>query len=169
MKNLNLNDNFLLYILPGALGVFNMILIRTYMQQIPSSLQESAEIDGAGHFTIFIKIIFPLCIPVIAAVIVFVAVGHWNAWFDNFLLVKKANLQTLQLTLLNFLRESENISRAVMENRGDGNSWTTVAKALTPTSIRMTLTILVTFPVLCIYPFMQKYFLKGILMGSVKG
>jgi len=168
MKNLGLKDNFLLYILPYIIGAFNLILVKTYMEQLPVELQEAAEIDGAHVFMIFTKIIFPICKPVLAATVLFSAVFHWNAWTDNFYLVGKANLQTLQLTLLNYLREADNIARAMTDGTSL-QSIQSVKKTLTPTSIRMTLTMVVTLPILLVYPFLQKYFVKGLLIGSVKG
>lgn len=168
MKNLQLKDSFLLYVLPYIIGAFNLILVKTYMEQLPKELQEAAEIDGANVFKIFIQIIFPICKPVLAAIVLFSAVFHWNTWTDNFYLVGKANLQTLQLTLLNYLREADNIARAMTEGT-NLQTIQSVKKTLTPTSIRMTLTMVVTLPILVVYPFVQKYFVKGILIGSVKG
>lgn len=168
MRGLGLKNNFFLYIFPYLIGAFNLILVKTYVEQMPPSLEESAQIDGAGPFTIFIKIIFPLCKPVVAAIIVFTAVFHWNAWTDNFYLVRDPHLQTLQLTLLNYLRESDNIAN-LMSQGGGMNSLSQIQKALTPTSIRMTLSIVVILPIILVYPFMQKYFVKGIMLGAVKG
>lgn len=168
MRNLGLKDNFLLYILPYIIGAFNLILVKTYMEQLPAELQEAAEIDGAHVFTIFIKIILPIAKPVLAATVLFSAVFHWNTWTDNFYLVSDSSLQTLQLTLLNYLRESDNIAKAVTEGSSLQNLQD-VRKTLTPTSIRMTLTMVVTLPIMVVYPFVQKHFVKGILIGSVKG
>jgi putative aldouronate transport system permease protein len=167
MKNLGLKDNYLLYILPYIIGAFNLILVKTYIEQLPNELQEAAEIDGANVFRIFIKIIFPISKPVLAAIILFTAVFHWNAWTDNFYLVGKSSLQTLQLTLLNYLREADNIAKSMT----DGSNLQfaqNVNRTLTPTSIRMTLTMVVTLPILVIYPSVQKYFVKGILMVRSK-
>lgn len=168
MRALGLKNSFLLYIFPYLIGAFNLILVKTYIEQMPPSLEESAQLDGAGPFTIFIKIIFPLCKPVVAAVIIFTAVFHWNAWTDNFYLVNDPHLQTLQLTLLNYLRESDNIAN-LMSSGGNINNLSQIQKALTPTSIRMTLSIVVILPIVLVYPFMQKHFVKGIMLGAVKG
>lgn len=168
MRFLGLKNNALLYILPYLIGAFNLILIKTFMEQLPGSLQESAQIDGAGPLTIFVRIILPVCKPVLSAVVVFTAVFHWNAWTDNFYLVSKPALQTLQMTLLNYLRESDNIAQAMQQ----GNTAQTLQNAraaLTPMSIRITLTVFVTLPIMIVYPFMQRYFIKGMLLGAVKG
>ena len=168
MKFLGLKNSFLLYILPYLIGAFNLILVKTFMEQLPNSLEESAEIDGARPFTIFTQIIMPICKPVLAAIIVYTAVFHWNAWTDNFYLVSKSNLQTLQMTLLNYLREADNIAQA-MRSGNTALNLQDVRHTLTPVSIRITLTVFVTLPIMIVYPFMQKYFIKGMLLGAVKG
>lgn len=165
MVNLGMRNNPLLYILPSAVVVFFFILIKTYIEQLPIALEESALIDGAGFFTIFIKIILPLCKPILAAVAVFSAVNQWNAWTDNFFLIQTKSLQTLQYTLLNYLQQAEAIAQQAMK----GNSIQGLKVNLSPMTIKMTLTMVVSLPVIMVYPFMQKYFVKGILIGAVKG
>lgn len=164
MLSLGLKNSFLLYILPFAVQPFILILIKTYIEQIPYALEESALIDGASYFRILISIIFPIIVPIVAAVAVFSAVGQWNSWQDNFFLVNDSKLNTLQLTLLNYLRQAEAITNAQ-------NKDLTLAKnmKMTPMAIRMTITMVVTIPVILIYPFLQKYFIKGIMLGAVKG
>jgi len=170
MKTLGMKDNFLLYILPGAIGPFFLILIKTYFEQISASIEESALVDGAGYFTIYRKIILPLSTPILAAVAVFSAVGHWNSWQDNFFLVGRDNLQTIQLVLLNFLRESETIAQQLAQNGQNGLQELANAKrTLTPFTIKTTITMVVSIPIILLYPFMQKYFVKGIMLGAVKG
>jgi len=168
MRSYGLKDNFLLYIVPSLIIPFNLILVKTYMEQTPYEMQESAIIDGAGFFTIFVRIMFPICKPVIAAIAVFSAVNHWNAWVDNFFLIRNVQLQTIQLTLLNYMRDAENIAKAV---RADSSlqKLTNIRHELSPMSVRMTLTMFVTLPILIVYPFMQKYFVKGMLIGAIKG
>ncbi|MDG0812972.1 carbohydrate ABC transporter permease [Cohnella rhizosphaerae] len=165
MKTYGLQNSFLLYVLPTALAGFNVILIKTFIEQLPASLEESAKIDGAGYFKIYTSIIFPLSMPIIATIAVFAAVGQWNTWFDNYFLVESPKLQTLQLVLYNFLNQSSNLSNATTEqlNRGD------LVRTLTPQSIRMAITMLVTLPIVLVYPMLQRYFVKGIMMGAVKG
>lgn len=167
MRAYGLQNNFLLYVLPGAISAFFVMLIKTYIEQLPASLEESAIIDGAGYFTIFIRIILPLCMPILAAVAVFCAVSQWNSWFDNFLLVREPKLQTLQLLLWNFLNQSEALAASV---RTDYSAISKIqAVKITPTSIRMTITMVVTMPIILVYPLLQKYFVKGIMLGAVKG
>lgn len=164
MLNLGLKNSFWAYILPYALSPYCMILIKTYMEQISGALEESAMIDGAGFFTIFLRIVLPVCVPVLAAVTVFTAVNQWNQWTDNLLLVNDRNLKTLQMMLLEFLNQADTIAR---EARSGGN--VTGAVTITPFTLRMTITMVVTFPILLVYPFMQRYFIKGIMVGAVKG
>lgn len=166
MKSLGLQDNFLLYVLPGAVAGFNVVLIKTFMESLPTALEESALVDGAGYFTIFIRIMLPLSTPVLAAVAVFTAVAQWNSWQDNFFLVNKAHLKTLQLILIQFLQQAESIARLVQET-GDLNQ--ARESHLDPFQIRTTVTIVTVIPILFVYPFLQKYFAKGILLGAVKG
>ena len=164
MRSLGLKDNFLVYILPSAVSVYSMILIKTYIESISSGLEESAKIDGAGYFTIYRKIILPICKPVLAAIIVFSAVGHWNSWMDNLLLVDDMRLKTMQLTLLEYLNQAANVASVA---RSGGGAISGVA--ISPFTIRMTITMIVTVPILVVYPFMQKYFINGIMVGAIKG
>ena len=164
MKAYGLKDSLLLYILPGAISAFNLVLVKTYIEQIPASLEESASIDGAGPFRIFVRIIFPLCKPILATIAIFTAVGQWNTWFDNFLLADKPHLETLQYLLLKYISaQSANMA-------SQATNWTALSEVkMTPVSVQMTVTMIVTFPVLIVYPMFQKYFIKGIKIGAVKG
>lgn len=164
MRNYGLKDSFLLYVLPGAVSVFGLILIKTYMEQIPAALEESALVDGAGYFAIFTKIMLPLSKPVMAAVAVFSAVGQWNTWMDNLLLINNASLNTLQYVLLQFLNQAEMIASQAKLGGGGITGY-----QLTPFSLRMTVTMVVTVPVLLVYPVIQKHFVSGIMLGAVKG
>lgn len=165
MRAIGMKDNPLVYVLPGAVMAYGLILIKTYIENIPPALEESAMIDGAGYFTIFIKIILPICKPVLAAVVVFTAVGQWNSWMDNLLLVTNPKLQTLQLTLLTFLKQSEAIATQAKANGVNSVS----SYIITPNTVRITVTMVATLPILIVYPLVQKYFVSGILVGSVKG
>lgn len=162
MKTLGLKNNFLLYVLPSAIIAFYLILVKTYMEQLHPSLQESAMIDGAGPFKIFIRIIMPLCMPVLATIAIFSAVDQWNAWTDNFYLADSKNLETLQLLLLTYMKDqaANSSAFAAMSER---------AVRVTPFSIKMTITMIATLPILFVYPIFQKYFVKGIMLGSIKG
>ncbi|MEC0124653.1 MULTISPECIES: carbohydrate ABC transporter permease [Paenibacillus] len=167
MKDLHLLNNFLVYIIPGLISAFNMIVIRTYIQTLPEGLIESAKIDGAGDFRTFISIILPLCQPVLATVALFVAVGQWNSWFDTFLYASsKQNLSTLQYELMKLLSSSMNSnSSAAVANGADIGA---ARNMVTPVSIRAAITIVAALPILIVYPFLQKYFVHGLQLGSVK-
>lgn len=161
-KNLHLTNSFWVYVVPGMISAFNMLVIRTYMNGIPDSLEESAQLDGAGYTTIFVKIISPLCKPVYATVALFVAVGQWNSWFDAMLYNRMSDkLTTLQYELMKLLSSVTN----------QGNSAEAMKNALgtvTPTSVRAAATILTMLPIICLYPFLQRYFVTGLTIGGVK-
>lgn len=167
MLNIGMKNNILIYFLPCAVTAYFLILIKTYMEQLPSSLVEAAKLDGAGYFQIYYQIILPLCKPILAAVAVFSAVNQWNSWQDNFFLVDKAEFQTLQLTLLNYLNQAEAVAQQVRSNASAIQGMT--ANTMSPMSIRMSMTIVAALPIIMVYPFMQKYFTKGIMVGAVKG
>ncbi len=165
MKAYHLQNNFLLYILPGAVNAYYIVLIKTYMESLPKELEESAKIDGAGMFRIYGQIIFPLCKPIIATIGVFSVVGQWNQWTDNYFLVTSAKLQTLQMVLYNYLNQANRFTNM----SGNSADAAAIAATITPTSIKMCITVLVVLPIMCVYPFLQRYFVKGIMMGAVKG
>jgi putative aldouronate transport system permease protein len=165
MRAYGLKNSFLLYVVPSAIGAFYIILMKTYMEQLPEELEEAATIDGAGFLTRFTKVVFPLSKPVIATIVVFAAVGQWNSWMDNFLLVENAKLKTLQLILFEYINQANSLARLSMEEMNRGLA----VKVMTPQSIRMTITMVVTLPILFVYPLAQKYFVKGIMLGAIKG
>ena len=165
MRTIGLKDRFLVYILPTAVSANSMILIKTYMESITAGIEESAMIDGAGYFTIYWRIVMPICKPVLAAIIVFTAVGQWNSWTDNLLLVNNMNLKTLQMTLLEYLNQATNVANMART----GGAGAVSGAAISPFTLRMTITMVVTVPILVVYPFMQKYFINGIMIGAVKG
>jgi putative aldouronate transport system permease protein len=166
MKDLHLINSFWVYVLPSLVSAFNLIVIRTYIYTIPESLIESAKIDGAGDFRIFWKIIFPLCKPVLATIALFVAVGAWNSWFDAFLYTSsRQELSTLQYELMKLLSSSMNANSNPSVANGIGAEHST---QVTPISIRAAVTIVASVPILLVYPFMQKYFVVGLNVGSVK-
>ena len=167
IRQLGLMNNFAVYIIPAIVNVWCIILMRTYMDSLPFSLQESAMIDGANDFYIYYKIILPLCLPSLATVALFFAVNHWNSWFDAYLYTSsKPNLSLLQFELQKILRDT-------MASSGYKPTTTEEAKMLaqqvTPKSIQMAITVIVTVPIMLVYPFIQKYFIKGMTIGSVKG
>ena len=164
MKSYGLLNTFWIYILPMLISAYNIVLIKTYMESLPASLEESAMLDGAGYIKVFTSIILPLSKPIIATVAVFVAVGHWNSWFDVMLYNSSGKWDTLQVYLRKILLESEQASRLLSEQKQFA-----FMKNLTTSSIRAATTMIVTIPIVCIYPFLQKYFVGGITIGAVKG
>lgn len=165
MKAYHLQNNFLLYIVPGIVTAYYVILLKTYMESLPRELEESAKIDGAGIFTIFSKIVFPLSKPIVATIGVYSLVGQWNQWTDNYFLVSDARLQTLQMVLYNYLNQA-NRFQGMTSSAIDASA---VMSSITPTSVKMCITMVVVIPILFVYPFLQKYFVKGIMLGAVKG
>ncbi|MCM3703524.1 carbohydrate ABC transporter permease [Paenibacillus macerans] len=169
MKDLHLINTFWVYVVPSMISAFNLIVIRTYIGTIPESLIESARIDGAGEFKIFWRIIFPLCKPVLATIALFVAVGAWNSWFDAFLYTSsRQELSTLQYELMKLLSSSMNANSNPAVAAGAGMTKESAASMVTPLSIRAAVTIVASVPILLVYPFMQKYFVVGLNVGSVK-
>ena len=160
MVNLGLKNNFLLYILPSAVGAYYVVLSKTYIESIPASVEESAKIDGAGVLTIYARLILPMSMPIIACLIVFCAVNQWNAWSDNFYLVSDPKLSTLQYQLyMNLANESSNVTNTT------SSSSLLRSKATTELGLRYALSMLTVLPIILVYPFMQKYFVKGICWG----
>lgn len=161
MKSLGLTGTFAIYILPGMASVFNMILIRTYIESLPKSLEESATLDGANDILIFFKIVLPLCLPVIAAVSLFTAVGQWNSYIDTQIYnYKKPGLYPLQYILYNYMSAYTPTLEGAKSKAGTA--------AVTPQSVKMAITIITIVPVAFLYPFLQRYFVSGLLVGSVK-
>lgn len=162
LQKLGLLNTFWVYIIPGAVSAFNVLVIRTYINGLPNSLVESAKIDGASHFRIFINIIFPLCKPVLATVAIFIAVYHWNSWFDAMLYNGfNDRLTTLQYELMKLLS-------SVTTQGADVESMKHSKSMVTPASVRAATTIVTALPIVCIYPFLQKYFVSGLTIGGVK-
>lgn len=161
VKTLGLTGTFAVYILPGMANVFNMILIRTYIESLPKSLEESATIDGANDIFVFFKIILPLCIPVIAAVALFTFVGQWNSYIDAQIYnYKKPNLYPLQYILYNYLAAFTPTKEMAQQQAG--------TMKVTTQSVKMAITIITIVPVTLVYPILQRYFISGILIGAVK-
>ena len=168
LNKIGLTNTFWVYILPGMISAFNLLVIRTYIHVIPESLVESAKIDGASHIRIFWSIILPLCKPVLATVALFIAVGQWNSWFDAMLYNGfNEKLSTLQYELMKLLS-------SVTSQGANANDMQNAAQAggggmVTPTSVRAATTIVTALPIVCLYPFLQKYFISGLTIGGVKG
>ena len=167
MMNLHLTNNFLAYIIPGIVSPFNIILVKTYVESIPTALEESAQIDSAGYWTRFTRIVLPLCTPILATVTVFSAVGQWNSFQDTLFLMTDRNLYTLQFLLYRYINESNALATILKNTNGAVN--VNLSLVQTPTSVRMTVTMIVVAPILLVYPFFQRYFVGGIMIGAVKG
>ena len=164
-RYLHLTSSFWVYIVPGMVSAFNVMVLRTYMEDLPDELEESAQLDGAGYITIFIKIISPLCKPVYATIALFVAVWQWNSWFDAMLYNRmKTEYTTLQYELMKLLNSVTQTSGSA-----NGNNNTSSAKQVTPVSVRSAATVVTMVPIICIYPFLQRYFVTGLTIGGVKG
>lgn len=168
MLMLGLTDNFLAYIIPGMIAPYNIILVKTYIESIPASLEESAVIDGAGTPTVFVKIILPLSVPILATISIFGAVGNWNSFQDSLLLMtSRPDLYTLQHRLYTYLNQATNLG-AIMSS-SSGATAQNVENMLSSKVIKYTISMVTIIPILCVYPFMQRFFVKGIMLGAVKG
>ncbi|WP_066195610.1 carbohydrate ABC transporter permease [Gracilibacillus timonensis] len=164
IRELGLINDFWVYIWPMLLSAFNVIIIRSFMDNLPKALEESAKMDGANDFVIFTRIIIPLCLPVIATIALFLAVGQWNNWFDTYLYARSNDaLTTLQFELMKIL-DNANISSGDITSQNAE----VVAGQTNPQSIKMAITIIATVPILVVYPFLQKYFVTGLTIGAVK-
>ncbi|MBO7387703.1 MAG: carbohydrate ABC transporter permease [Lachnospiraceae bacterium] len=159
MQKLGLLDNPLVLIVPGCLSVYNMIIMRSFLYGIPESLRESAEIDGASYFTILLKIYLPLSKPVLATLALFYAVGRWNGYSDALMYMKNKDFYPLQLLLYNILNNINQVEVATQEN---------FSMPGLQDSLKAAIVMFSTVPILCIYPFMQKYFIQGVTLGAVK-
>ncbi|MCR5722289.1 MAG: carbohydrate ABC transporter permease [Lachnospiraceae bacterium] len=169
MSNLKLTNNFWIYVLPTAISPFYMILCKTFIEATPSELREAATIDGAGTLTIFFRIMLPVIKPILATVAIFTAVNQWNAFQDTLIYITDKKLNTLQFVLYQYITQSSSIKALLNGSSSSANIAASMAKMQTATSVRMTVTIVVVTPILLVYPFFQKYFTKGIMIGAVKG
>jgi len=165
IRSLGMLGTFQVYIIPGLISVYLVILMRTYMDTIPESLQESARIDGASDFYIYSRIIMPLSLPSIATVVLFTAVGHWNSWFDAYLY----NPRNINLTLLQFELQKLLIDTIAANIDQLGMDMIKTMESVTPRSMQMAITMLITLPIVFVYPFIQRYLIKGMMIGSIKG
>lgn len=169
MKNLHLTNSFWGYIFPVAVQPFYIVLCKTFVESIPKELEEAAVIDGAGTLKIFFHIIIPVIKPIIATIAIFASVAQWNAFQDTLLLVTDPKLYTLQFTLYQYINQASSL-KALVNNSSTGAALAaSLAHASTATSIRMTVSVIVVLPIICVYPIFQRYFTKGIMIGAVKG
>lgn len=168
MRNLHLTNNFWGYILPTIVSPFYIILAKTFVESIPKELQQAAEIDGAGTMTLFYRVILPVIKPILATVAIFAAVAQWNAFQDTLLLMTDNKLYSLQFILYQYINQASSLKQLVNSSSGSAVAQS-IATVQTATSIRMTVTIIVVAPILLIYPIFQRYFVRGIMIGAVKG
>lgn len=170
ISKIGLLNNFWVYILPGLFSFYNVVIIRTFIQStIPNSLFESAMLDGADEITIFFKIVLPLSTPILATIALWVMVAQWNDWTSTLYYIRKSSLFTLQYIMMQLVKESERIQQMIQAAIQAGESVEVVTNKPTSESIIAAQVIVTTVPIICVYPFLQKYFVKGIMMGSVKG
>ena len=163
IRNLGLLDTFWVYILPAGFSFFYMVLMISAYRAIPESLEEAAFIDGAGFFSVFIKIILPVSVPTLATVALYAAVGQWNAWYDTMFYTNKSSLQTLSSVLMRIVREN-NLGEMTSELTSDMEN-----RSYNPEGVKMATMVVSVLPIIFIYPFLQRYFVKGIMVGSIKG
>ena len=165
VQSLGLDNTVLALILPGAINTYNLIVMRTSFNGIPDSLEDSAKVDGANEFHILFKIVLPLSLPVIMVMVLFYGIGHWNAWFDAYIYLRTSTLYPLQLILRHILLQ--NSYGDMMQGAGTGAS----ASDFVPISVTIKYAVIVvaTLPIMLLYPFLQKYFVKGVMIGAIKG
>ncbi|MBE5815548.1 MAG: carbohydrate ABC transporter permease [Clostridiales bacterium] len=169
MKTMGLTNNFWGYIFPMMIQPFYIILCKTFCESIPKELEDAADIDGAGTLTIFFRIMLPVIKPILATIAVFAAVNQWNSFQDTLLLVTDTKLYTLQYVLYQYINQASSLKALVSNSTSATQLAASLAHATTATSIRMTVTIVVVVPVILVYPFFQRFFTKGIMIGAVKG
>jgi putative aldouronate transport system permease protein len=163
VRKLGLIDTLWALILPELVTAYNFVIVRNFMQAIPPSMEESAKIDGANDVVILFRIILPVCKPIIATLALWVAVWHWNAWFDSMIYTTKAAGQVVQLVMRRIVLEgSDQMTQMMAETQRQG-------MVIAPEGLKAATIMVTTIPILCIYPFVQKYFVKGVMMGSLKG
>ena len=163
-KFMDLDNTFWIYVIPGCIGVYNMVLIKTSMEAVPPELEESAYMDGAGYMIRYWKIIMPLQKPILSTVMLFHIVGEWNDYMSTKMYVTKPALYKIQFVLYEMLNQVSALGDTLAEEMGMDPS-----KMYSPTAIRNCLTMVVIVPIMCVYPYVQKYYIKGVMLGAVKG
>ena len=155
MKTLHLTNSFWVYIIPAIVQPFNIIMAKTYVESIPPALQEAAEIDGAGTMTVFAKVILPTCKPIMATIAIWSAVGQWNSFQDTLIYITDQKLYSLQYLLYTYLNQASSLATMVQQSGGNVSAVANLATQQTPTSIRMTISVIVVLPILFVYPIFQ--------------
>jgi putative aldouronate transport system permease protein len=161
VKGLHLDNTLLALIIPTAVNTFNLILMRTSFMNIPEEIIESSKMDGATHLTVLFKIVLPLSLPVLAVMVLYYGVGHWNAWFNAMLFIRDRDLYPLQLVLREILVQNNTEAMLVGTDSFD--------KGLVAETLKYAVIIVATIPILALYPFLQRYFVKGMMIGALKG
>ncbi|MBO9600646.1 MAG: carbohydrate ABC transporter permease [Cohnella sp.] len=161
-------NSFLVYVIPGMFSFFHMIVIRTYMNTIPASLEESAKIDGASEITIFFKIMLPLSKPILATIALWIAVSQWNDWTTTLYFILNQKYYTLQYILVQMIKEGERMTAMIQEAQMQGLDTSSIVIHASPEALKAAQVIITTLPIIAVYPFLQKYFIKGVMIGSVK-
>ena len=164
LKGIHMLNTFWVFIFPMMMSVYNIILIRSYIESMPDSLFEAAKIDGANDLVVFVKMVIPLSKPILMTVALFVAINQWNSWFDAYLYTSDQALKPMQSILVEILNQYQT-GASTSQAMSNAKAGVTV----TPDSIRMAATMVATLPIIMVYPFVQKYFVKGIMLGAVKG
>ncbi|NOU62642.1 ABC transporter permease subunit [Paenibacillus sp. LMG 31461] len=163
IRSLGLLDNFLVLIIPGAVAIFSIIIMRNYFMSLDTAMEESAVIDGAGYLTLLFRIILPVSTPVLATIALWAAVEHWNAWFDAIVYIRNRNLTVIQVIMREMLASISEQSNDLMLNNNAQQA------QLAMSNVRSGIALLSIGPIILIYPWLQKYFIKGAMIGSVKG
>ena len=168
IRTLGITNTFLVYIIPFLVNIWNMILMRSYFMTVPDALEESARIDGANYFTIFFRIYWPVSTPIIATISLYFAVQHWNDWYTTFVYIRNPNLRPMTNVLLSIINEAKFVEQMASMGVTDiGNAM--MGKMTNVRSITMATMIVSILPIIIIYPFLQRFFIKGIMIGSIKG
>jgi ABC-type glycerol-3-phosphate transport system permease component len=167
IRMLGLMNSFWVYVIPGGIRVYNMILIKTFMESLPASLEESAQIDGAGYVRRFIRIVLPLSKPILATVALFTAVGQWNSYMDTLLYINDSELYTMQFLLYEYLNHAKSVASSIasITDMRELDS----ATQISTNAVRNTMTIITIIPIICVYPLIQRYYVQGVMIGAVKG
>ena len=168
MKSIGLYNNFLSYILPTLVVPFYVILFKTYVESIPPALEESVQVDGGGYGVRFFKIILPMSPPILATIAVFASAAQWNSFMDTLFLARSESLYTLQYIMYQYINQADALANLMRTSQGAGVN-VAALNQLTANSVRMTVSFVVVLPILCVYPFMQRFFVKGVMIGAVKG
>lgn len=165
-RYLGLINSYLVYIVPMLFSFYNMVIVRSFLQELPASIEESAKIDGASEICVMTRIVFPLCMPVIATIALWIAVGAWNEWTSTLYYVTKPTLYPLSYLMMKLVKESEVAQKMAAESAMTGGA--NVAFVPTSESVKAATLVVTTLPIILVYPFLQKYFIKGVTMGAVK-